>query len=430
MEESLSPSPKKNRLSQRFTGILPFSSSPDDGHATEAAAPTDPLPTSLPTPLLGLKSRSISSAVIGDSRQALDNKGKMYFAYIISVVSDNSSWTVEKRYSQFSDFYEELKDDPSSGKIDLSGFLFPNKSLLHNSDLKTLERRRAGFQHLLDLVLGQNPSHPGLLRFLAPTLQTPSTRWSVNDMSEGVRDDHSPSMPHGDFLNASSDPFSTAPGPAAPLQDIPTGRVPIPLTSTIIDESQPVEEFPLGLVRIKKVEATQLKNVEILGRNDAFVTFAFDNWRGRTSTVNNAGDHASWDTDGDGGFCFDASSQMLTNIPLRVAVFDDNDLKSDVLIGKGAVYLTKLLAYGLDSEITLDVILRDKKYLSAGSVRITLDVVMHPETIEENMRKSHEGGIVFAGFYTVLCYVGYVLYKLFTFDYGTRSFFIFLCVHK
>lgn len=451
-----SASTRRPTLSQRFsiTGLLPFS---DGGKASEATLQAleaeDAAAPSHPAPLLGAKPRAILSAAIGDSRQLLDNKGKLYFAYVIAVVSDTDTWNVDKRYSEFSDFYEELRDDPSSDKIDLSGFLFPNKSLFHNSDQKTLERRKAGFQHMLDLVIEQNPSYPGLLRFLAPTLATPSRRWSINDMGESPADDLGSAVQNsGDSAakekdDGSSNGVPTAPPPLSKFPSSPSStssstvnvpqqvdgtgrqrstsacpRAPYVSGSAVIDDGQPTIDFALGLVRIKKVEATRLKNVELIGGNDAFITFAFDHWRGRTCTRPNAGDHASWATDGDDDFTFDASSKMLANTPLRVAAFDDNDLKSEVLIGKGAIFLNQLLAYGLGSEITLDVELKDKKYLYAGTVRITLDVIVHPETLEENMRKAHEGGLVFAGFYTVIIYVGYVLYKVVTFSYGMYNF--------
>lgn len=357
----------------------------------------------------------VKGARVVEHKDEVDVSGKVFVCYVIAVTGSSGvdgdgedvQWIVRKRYTEFYQFYQGLyvvaKNIPA-----VLAYKFPHKSLFHNHDPRTIERRKAGFEELMTLALVAQPTLLSeFLQVSAPELcgqssESPSrtSSWSP-DISSSTVAPASPLAPVAIALNGGLD--STVPV----MQPIP--------------EDEPVE-FSRALLRIKRVEATNLKKVELLGNNDPFVTLAFDKWRGRTKTRDNAGCNVSWELAGDHKFECTVTTDSLERLQLRVAAHDDNDISSSKEIGKGAMSLSDVLTRGFDVESTVTVDLVDSKQRPAGRVVVVYDIVEHPDDVADNERKIHENGVLFALFYIILYEACLLVYVLITFDYGKLHF--------
>lgn len=79
-------------------------------------------------------------------------QGEVLTMYMIQVqYSSKSTYCIAKRYSDFSTLYQNVKDIVSAD------YKFPNKSMFNNSAQFTKERRRKGFNELLQLLIQMEP---------------------------------------------------------------------------------------------------------------------------------------------------------------------------------------------------------------------------------------------------------------------------------
>jgi hypothetical protein len=335
------------------------------------------------------------SVSVVDHRADVDEGGKTYVTYIVNVSPQDlseESWTVNRRYSQFAELYSNMLAAPRGTYPGFDKYSFPNKSMFHNSDIRTIERRKAGFDALLKIALKASPLPATVISFLKIGEHT-GTRSSV----------------------ASPAAYATPDGKALMKPPGVTRDPSFGALDSFADVEPP--EFDLALLRILSIEATKLKDVELVGGNDAFVTLAFDKYRGKTKTIDGAGKNASWNTAGDSAFQFDVTADSLRDMVLKVGAYDDNKLKSAVFIGQGAVSLADVLTLGFDCETSLNVVLKDAKDQFAGNVVIRFDLVEHPDVISKELTRAQVGGVAFALFYISLYAVSRLLYLIATFDY-------------
>jgi len=134
-------------------------------------------------------------------------------------------------------------------------------------------------------------------------------------------------------------------------------------------------QFPKGLVYVKSLKLSSVKNVELFGKNDLFVQMGllakkenkpYMNSTGKDplfhpdpSTVKpNAGSEAVWDFGAT--LHFPVADKELENILFTVDVMEKNTLVASTLIGTFSIELTTLLEWEFDKPKTLVADLRKK----------------------------------------------------------------------
>ena len=343
------------------------------------------------------------TAIVLKHVEITDEKtGVNYIGYLVSVQPDDEfmpAWTVLRRYSQFADLYAKMTADTTMVYKGIAKYVFPRKSLFHNSDMRTITRRISGFNELLKISLSTNTLTPLMIDFLK--IKDQSTAASVDSITQLTT------------LSTTPDTGSLTSTPVLLQQK--QGSV---SSLNLLNDFEPLE-FTKALIRILHIEATKLKDVEVLGKNDAFVTLAFEKYRGRTKTIDGAGQSASWSTTGNFAFEFGVTMEDLLSLQLKVGAYDDNDISSATLIGQGEGYLSTVIAAGMDCEVTINVELRNSKKQFAGNVAITFELVEHPEVVAKELSKTHEGAIVFSLFYIVFYSICRIIFLVATFDYRT-----------
>ena len=130
-------------------------------------------------------------------------------------------------------------------------------------------------------------------------------------------------------------------------------------------------DFTPCLLSVHKITAHELKNVEIMGsKQDPYVVLEWDgDDKYTTEVATDAHTHATWDNIS----CkFNIDKESLEKQTIKVKVWDDNTMRSDKLIGEGAV--SAIAAAAALGEVTeLEVVLKD------GTGRI----VLHANTTEK-----------------------------------------------
>lgn len=142
-------------------------------------------------------------------------------------------------------------------------------------------------------------------------------------------------------------------------------------------------EFLKGNLRISKVEANGLKNVELFGKQDPYVRILHppSQWKVQTKTVSNAGLDVEWENV---NFLFSdfSKEQVLADEKFLVEVYDDNNLRGDAIIGSAEISM-KLAAQNMKNEVPITVIIQDKSKAKKNSGRVTLYVTLTPQEKKE-----------------------------------------------
>jgi hypothetical protein len=144
--------------------------------------------------------------------------------------------------------------------------------------------------------------------------------------------------------------------------------------------------FTKALVRIKKIEASELKNVEWMGKNDPFVILNFGNlWKDKTPHQEDAGAGATWETDLK--MEFQATPNDIKTIPITCEVYDHNTLRSHTIIGTGSISINDLTSIGQSKLYSIDLIDNKKK---SGVLKVTIELVAIPVAAAEASPPSSE----------------------------------------
>ena len=136
-------------------------------------------------------------------------------------------------------------------------------------------------------------------------------------------------------------------------------------------------------IQIIKINATDLRNVELLGKNDPYVELTIGGKTCKTVVIDDAGANAEWilpnNTE---DFLFDVPDDGLQTTEMDIVVMEKNTARSDILIGKSSTPLIALAGVG-DQEVTIKVKLtNDQK--ATGSVEIVLRRVIEISSIQIN----------------------------------------------
>jgi Ca2+-dependent lipid-binding protein len=152
------------------------------------------------------------------------------------------------------------------------------------------------------------------------------------------------------------------------------GRLLIYATVTPADEgtgSIP-ESFSRGDLHIKRISTFSLRNTEIFGKQDPYVTlFLSDFPEYRTKTLTNVGANPSWKHL---DFHYLINSTVLRSEEIRVSIYDKNDITKDTIIGNAVIPINRAGMF-LEKDVELFGSVQDVKGKEAG--RIVLQVNLH-----------------------------------------------------
>jgi Ca2+-dependent lipid-binding protein len=124
-----------------------------------------------------------------------------------------------------------------------------------------------------------------------------------------------------------------------------------------IKEIKTSETFVSGTISIKKIQCTELKNVELIGKNDPYVKLTIENEHFETEYLENGGSNVIFEN-------LDMTKIVEKDFVefeyINVQVYDKNSVTSDVFVGEGQIFLKSLLnRQDTDLDFTTDII--DKK---------------------------------------------------------------------
>jgi len=167
---------------------------------------------------------------------------------------------------------------------------------------------------------------------------------------------------------AVAEPVTAAPVATAPLSAKPVvggRRKPQTTAASPVDTPEP---FKAGSLAITKIEFSNLKNVEFIGKNDVFMCLQLKSWQEKTAVLDDIGANGSFE-----GLRLstDVTANDLQFEPLTLQVWDHNSITSNKLIGEARVPL--LMAFinaGAPVEIPVEIL--DSKVKVAGNVTVTV----------------------------------------------------------
>ena len=161
---------------------------------------------------------------------------------------------------------------------------------------------------------------------------------------------------HPSTISAHSSSSSASP-PALKRAESPTGAA---------DSNPAVQAFSSGVLLIKRIKCSELKNVEMLGKNDPYVTLDFGTQNFKTEPLENVGSEALFDYL---DIKFDVDEGVLKYENMTVKVFDKNSARNDVIIGSSSFSLKNFLTK-LDKEIDIPVYIEDEKGKRTGHITL------------------------------------------------------------
>ena len=130
------------------------------------------------------------------------------------------------------------------------------------------------------------------------------------------------------------------------------------------------------LCKITGIVCEDLRNVEIMGSNDPYVSLSFGDWSDKTAYQDGAGAEAEWENL---KLCFPATDKSIKSIQLQVKVYDYNAARAHVIIGEANINLNSFvdhvgmvssLASHLNQETEIVVDIKDLTGKRAGKVMI------------------------------------------------------------
>lgn len=139
--------------------------------------------------------------------------------------------------------------------------------------------------------------------------------------------------------------------------------------SKLDSKGQPAVPFTSGTIEIHTIKCQNLKNVEIMGKNDPYVKLAFSGseWVDATLPLDNVDTPVWKDLDMD----IEVTADMIDEDRISVEVWDQNTAMKDKFIGRGDTSVQRLLQT-LDSPHPIDLIipLQDDKKKIVGEAII------------------------------------------------------------
>jgi hypothetical protein len=144
-------------------------------------------------------------------------------------------------------------------------------------------------------------------------------------------------------------------------------------------------EFQSAMLRVRHLKLTDLKQVDLIGRNDPYVVLSYgDRFKRQTEAITEGGADVEWkiSAEQEDAFQFPVAAEELSTEEqqLELAVYDANQYRSDVLIGEVSVQLAPLqLLTSFGEELTLTREIK-KKGKVTGCCALTCDLQKLPMT--------------------------------------------------
>lgn len=127
--------------------------------------------------------------------------------------------------------------------------------------------------------------------------------------------------------------------------------------------------FTTGLLRFLRIKLTNLKNTELLGKQDPYVVIKIEEmYSERTYTANNKGGEVLFD---DLHLKTTIASEIIHSKGLTLEVWDKNTMMKDVLIGQAHCVLRDEIR-SMNEDITIRMILHDQSHEVAGYCQLYL----------------------------------------------------------
>lgn len=141
--------------------------------------------------------------------------------------------------------------------------------------------------------------------------------------------------------------------------------------------AEPSREIPTLVVH--RMECQNLKNVELIGKNDVYVVIEWYNKKHTTAVIKNAGQVAVFDTQIE---LIPAESSSVTSAAdnnLHISVYEQNMLRFNKLIGKTVIHL----ADNVNPNIAVEADIYDRKEMKTGEIKLNVDFIRKSGGVNE-----------------------------------------------
>ena len=164
-------------------------------------------------------------------------------------------------------------------------------------------------------------------------------------------------------------------------------------TAGVASDGKPTETFTSGTIEIHTIKCVNLKNVEIMGKNDPYVKLAFSGseWVDATLPLQDVDTPVWKDLDMD----IEVTADMIEEDRISVEVWDENSMRKDKLIGRGDTSVQRLLQT-VESQKPIDLVIPlfddKKKKVGEAMLYATLKRYVEKKTMVTEIDDSYEKG--------------------------------------
>jgi hypothetical protein len=170
-----------------------------------------------------------------------------------------------------------------------------------------------------------------------------------------------------------------------------TGRLAVRaiMSDTIPSKDKKLPEgFKSGILRIVRIRSFDLRNTELVGKQDPYVKLKLGSWSARTYTQENMGGDCLWDYL---DLRADITAEELTsgNVSLFVEAMDDN-VTFDTSIGTQSVSLQRVRSIGEEVEESVELFDSNKK--PSGRLSVWMVLEERPPDVEPEVCSTFSNG--------------------------------------
>jgi hypothetical protein len=170
-----------------------------------------------------------------------------------------------------------------------------------------------------------------------------------------------------------------------------TGRLAVKaiMSDTIPSEAKKLPEgFKSGILRIVRVRSFDLRNTELVGKQDPYVKLKLGSWSARTYTQDDMGGDCLWDYL---DLRVDVTADELTsgNVSLLVEAMDDN-VSFDTSIGTQSISLQRVRTVGEEVEESVELLDSNKK--PSGRLSVWMVLEERPPEVEPDVSPTFSNG--------------------------------------
>ena len=163
---------------------------------------------------------------------------------------------------------------------------------------------------------------------------------------------------------------------------IPESSTGADLPNFFLARTHPFSEGCQISVQVYKIIASNLRNTEIVGQIDPYISLSLNNgyWSALTSVLTNAGPDMEWNIN---DMRFIISIHQLKSSVLTVQAFDSNTFEKDRIIGSGEMTMADGAFTAVDG-LKLTIPLKEKAGLDSGTLIVVLRLAVSTEDRKTN----------------------------------------------